>query len=107
MNLRPPAPETNALPLDQQAGFTSEIPDVTLLLNVNKAVGHDEISAYFLKVATTVIAQYLQCFLEFSFFNDIIPENCSLAKILPLHKKENKPQQLSTYFDTNLFLKNS
>ena len=69
---------------------TTEISNVILSLNTNKAVGHDDISAYFLKVASTIIAPYLQCFFEFSFINGIFPENCSLAKIIPLHKKGNK-----------------
>ena len=69
---------------------TTEISNVILSLNTNKAVGHDDISAYFLKVASTIIAPYLQCFFEFSFLNGIFPENCSLAKIIPLHKKGNK-----------------
>ena len=69
---------------------TTEISNVILSLNTNKAVGHDDISAYFLKVASTIIAPYLQCFFEFSFINGIFPKNCSLAKIIPLHKKGNK-----------------
>ena len=69
---------------------TTEKSNVILLLDTNKAVGHDDISAYFLKVASTIIAPYLQCFLKFFFLNGIFPENCSLAKIIPLHKKGNK-----------------
>ena len=68
----------------------TEIRNVILSLNTNKVVGHDDISAYFLKVASTIIAPYLQCFFEFSCINGIFLENCSLAKIIPLHKKENK-----------------
>ena len=68
----------------------TEIPNVILSLNTNKVVGHDDISACFLKVASTIIAPYMQCFFEFSCINGIFLENCSLAKIIPLYKKENK-----------------
>ena len=56
---------------------------------MNKAVGHDVISAYFLKLASAIIAPFLQCF-KFSFLSSIFPENCSLAEIIPLPKKRNK-----------------
>ena len=69
---------------------TTEISNAILSLNKNKTVGRDDVSAYFLKVASTIIASYLQSFFEFSFFNGIFPENCSLAKIIPHHKKGNK-----------------
>ena len=65
---------------------TTEILNVIFSLNTNKAVGHYDISAYFLKVASTIIAPSLQ----FSFINGIFPENCSLAKIIPLHKRGNR-----------------
>ena len=69
---------------------TTGISNVIFSLNTNKAVGHDDISAYFLKVSSTIIAPYLKCFYEFSFFNGKFPENCSLAKVITLHKKGNK-----------------
>jgi len=59
-------------------------------LNVNKAVGHDNIPAYFLKNAATAIAPYLQYFIKFSFKNGVFPDSCTLAKIIPLYKKRNK-----------------
>ena len=69
---------------------TTEISDVILSLNMNIAVGYDDIFAYLLKVASTIIALYLQCFFEFSFLSGVFPESCSLAKIIPLYKKGNK-----------------
>ena len=55
---------------------TAEISDVIFSLNTNKAIGHNDISAFFLKVASGIIAPYLQCFFEFSFLKGIFPENC-------------------------------
>ena len=57
-------------------------------LNVNKAIGHDNIPAFPLKIAVTTIAPYLQCFFDFSFSQDILPENSTLAKVIPIHKKK-------------------
>ena len=70
----------NAPPVD-------EIITAIRLLNVNKAVGPDGIPAFYLQSAATVIAPYLQCFVEFSFANGIFPENCAVARVFPLHKE--------------------
>ena len=69
---------------------TTEISEVILSLNMNLAVGYNNISVYFSKIAATIIAPYLQCLFEFSFLNDIFPEQCSLAKLILLHKKGNR-----------------
>ena len=57
---------------------------------MNKAVGHDNTSAYLLRIAAAKLAPYLQCFFEFAFVNGIFPENCTRAKIIPIHKKGDK-----------------
>ena len=56
-------------------------------LNMNKALGHDNISPLFLKTARDIVALFLQVFIDFSFKNGIFPDNCKTAKIFPLHKK--------------------
>ena len=56
-------------------------------LNMNKALGHDNISPLFLKTARDIVAPFLQVFIDFSFKNGIFPDNCKTAKIFPLHKK--------------------
>jgi len=61
-----------------------------LLLNINKAVGHDSIPAYFLKAAPIVLASSLYPFLDFFFNYGIFPENCKIAKVIPIHKKGDK-----------------
>ena len=40
--------------------------------------------------AATIISPYLQYFIDFCFKNGIFPENCTLAKVIPLYKKGNK-----------------
>ena len=67
--------------------------------------GHDSIPAFPLKIAATVIAPYLQCFFDLLFSRDIFPENDTLAKVIPIHKKGNKndpnnyrPISISTCF---------
>ena len=57
---------------------------------MNKAVGHDNIPAFFLKTASFVIAIYLCVFVKFSFKNGIFPNACKIAKIVAIHKNSNK-----------------
>ena len=59
-------------------------------LNANKAVGYDNIPAYFLKVAAPIIAPYLCFLIDYAFLNGIFPDNCKIAKVIPIHKKEKK-----------------
>ena len=67
-----------------------EIVNTIHSLNVNKAVGHDNISAYFFRIAAPNVAAYLQYFIEFRFVNGIFSENCPCAKIIPIHQKGDK-----------------
>ena len=55
--------------------------------NMNKAVGHDKISPFFLKIACDIVAPFLQVFIDFSFMNGIFPDSCKTAKMFLLHKK--------------------
>ena len=59
-------------------------------LNTNKAVGHNNIPAYFLKVAASIIAPYLSFLIDYAFLNGIFPDNCKIAKVIPIHKKGKK-----------------
>ena len=65
---------------------TNETANALLTLSVNKAVGHDNIPAFFLKVAPYVLAPYLSYLLNYAFINGIFPDNCKIAKIIPIHK---------------------
>ena len=63
----------------------NEIANALLTLSVNKAVSHDNISAFFLTVAPHVLAPYLSYLLDYAFNNGIFPDNCKIAKIIPIH----------------------
>ena len=56
---------------------------------VNKAVGHDNLPAYFLKTVSNVIAPYLQPFIDYAFSKGIFPDPCRIAKNISLHKQGN------------------
>ena len=57
------------------------------LVNINKAVGYDSISPFFLRTASTTLAPYIQAFIDCCFANGIFPENATTAKIVPIFKK--------------------
>jgi len=61
-------------------------------LKNNKSVGHDNIPAFFLKVARHVIIPYLLFFIQFSFHNGIFPSNCIIAKVVPIYKTGNRQE---------------
>ena len=63
-----------------------------LSLNNNKAIGHDDIPAYFLKVSSTAIAPYLQIFTNFIFNNGLFPNNCKIVKIALIYKNGSKEE---------------
>ena len=68
----------------------SEIINSLQSLNANKAVGHDNIPPYFLKVAVFTIAPFLHLLVEFAFDNGLFLEACKTAKVVPIHKKGDK-----------------
>jgi len=45
-------------------------------LVVNKAVGHDNISPFFLKTASLIITPYLNILTHYAFSNGIFPDSC-------------------------------
>ena len=64
----------------------SEIINTIFSINMNKAVGHDNLHPFFLRIASTVITPYLHSFMEYSFTNGVFPDNCTIARIVPLFK---------------------
>ena len=64
----------------------SEIISTIFSINMKKAVGHDNLHPFFLRTASTVITPYLHSFIEYSFINDVFPDNCTIARIVPLFK---------------------
>ena len=53
-----------------------------------KAVGHDNIPPYDLKVFST--APFLHLLVEFALDNGLFPKACKTIKGVPIHKKRNK-----------------
>ena len=64
----------------------TEIVNIILSLNVNKAVGHDNIPAYYLKIAPYSIAPFLLILINYAFINGIFPNNCKISKVVQIHK---------------------
>ena len=67
---------------------TNEIINCIGSLNVNKAVGHDNIPAYFLKIAAPTLAPYLKPFLISSLVTESFPTFVKLPTLFPLIKRE-------------------
>ena len=67
----------------------SEVVALMQALDVNKAVGHDNIPAFFIKVSKFVTASYLNILIDFAFSNGIFPDSCKTAEVIPLHKSGN------------------
>ena len=72
-----------------QPSNISEIVALMQALDVNKAVGHDNIPAFFIKVSQFDIAPYLNILIDFAFSNGIFPDSCKTAKVIPLLKSGN------------------
>ena len=65
----------------------TKIINVINSLNINKAVGCDSMSPFFLRTASTTLAPYIQVFIDCCFANGIFPENTTTAKIVSIFKK--------------------
>ena len=66
----------------------SKIAALMQALDVNKAVGHDNIPA-FIKVSKFVVASYLNILIDFAFAYWIFPDSCKTAKVISLLKPGN------------------
>ena len=60
---------------------------------MNKAVGYDHISAYFLKVASTIISPYYRAFLNFTFLMAYFLKTAHWLKSYLFTKREIKQTQ--------------
>ena len=74
----------------------SEIISTIFSINVNKAVGHDNLYPFFHRIASTVITPYLHSFIEYSFINGVFPDNCTIVRIVSLFKN-GKRDELTNY----------
>ena len=74
-------------------------------LKLNKSLGDDNLSPYFLIVASTILALTLSYFIDDVFRLGIFSQSCKTAKIVPLFKSGNiqnftnyRPRSILTYF---------
>ena len=67
-----------------------EIIDSLKSLSVNKALGQDNIAAFFIKTVNLVIAPYLLILYDYTFSSGIFPDILKIAKVLPIHKNGNQ-----------------
>ena len=65
----------------------TEINNAISSINNNKSYDHGQIPPYFLRTASLVVTPFLHVFVQFSFTNDIFPENCAIARLFPIFKK--------------------
>ena len=80
----------------------TEIRSAIHSLSLNKAVGYDNISPFFLRSASTVITSFLHLFINFYFNHGVSPKNCVTAKIVSIFKKGNRDDP-SNYRPISLF----
>jgi len=65
---------------------------------LNKSVGHDNISPYYLRIAiaSTILSPVLCYFIDNAFRLEVFPRSCKIAKITPLFKS-GKTELLTNY----------
>ena len=74
----------------------NEVINVIHSLQMHKSVGHDNISPFYLRVASTIIAPILCYFIDYAFTLGIFPQSCKIAKIIPIFKS-GKRDNLTNY----------
>ena len=74
----------------------NEVKNLMNSLNLRKSVGHDNISSYYLRIASDILSPVLCYFIDNAFRLGIFPQNCKKAKIIPLYKT-GKPNNLTNY----------
>ena len=67
-----------------------EIIDSLKSFSVNKAVGQDNIPAFFIKAANLVIAPYLLILYDYAFSSGIFSDILKISKVIPIYENGNK-----------------
>ena len=70
----------------------TEILNLILSLNSNKALGHDSIPAYILKFSRYIVTPYFKFFTDSIFNNGEFSSNCKIAKIVLIFKNGYKEE---------------
>ena len=74
----------------------NEVKNLINSLNLRKSVGHDNISSYYLRIGSDILAPVLCYFIDNAFRLGIFSLSCKKAKIIPLFKT-GKPNNLTNY----------
>ena len=74
----------------------NEVKNLMNSLNLCKSVGHDNISSYYLRIASDILSPVLCYLINNAFRLEIFPQNCKKAKIISLYKT-GKPNNLTNY----------
>jgi len=65
-------------------------------LKINKAVGHDNIPSYFLRIGVNILAPNICRLCEAAFKLGIFPSSCKISRVAPLFKS-GKKDEMSNY----------
>ena len=78
-------------------------------LNPSKRAGIDNLTGKFLKDGATVLASPIKDLVNLSISLSSFPDDCKIAKLMPLYKKEakTKPKKLPTYLLSPTDFKNN
>ena len=79
----------------------NEVKNLINTLNLHKSVGHDNISSYYLRIGSDILAPVLCYFIDNAFRLGIFPQSCKKAKIIPLFKT-GKPNKLTNYLPISI-----
>ena len=74
----------------------NEVINLINSLNLNKALGHDNMSPYFLRIASSTLAPAFCFFIDTAFHLEIFPRSLKITKITPLFKS-GKTNELTNY----------
>jgi len=66
----------------------NEVTNLIYSLNLRKSVGHDNISPYYLRIASIILSPVLCYFIDNAFRLGVFPRSCKIAKITSLYKSE-------------------
>ena len=69
-----------------EAPSSNEIYNIIQNLNVNKSLGFDDVSSFFLRIIAVVISPYLSILFSCCFDFAIFPDCFKIAKVIPIYK---------------------
>ena len=91
-----------------QATTTSAVQKLSEDINPTKSARFDNLIGKFLRDGASVLGAPISDLCNLSISLSIIPDDCKIAKLKPIYKKESKtePKKLHTDFAASIHLKN-